>query len=69
VNIGVRIVLGDVLAKHGLELRGRAHGCLAVEVAGVLARAAVPPTAAALGMPSGKTGHHRLEGRETDYST
>ena len=26
VNIGLRIVLGDVLAKHGLELRGRAHG-------------------------------------------
>ena len=42
MNIGLRIVLGDVLAKHGLELRGRAHECLAVEVAGVLARAAVP---------------------------
>ena len=42
MNLGLRIVLGDVLAKHGLELRGRAHECLAVEVAGVLARAAVP---------------------------
>ena len=31
-----RIVLGDVLAEHVLELRGRARACLAVEVAGVL---------------------------------
>ena len=29
-----RIVLGDVLAKHVVELRGRARACLALEVAG-----------------------------------
>ena len=47
-----RIVLGDVLAEHVVELRGRARPCLAVEVAGVLA------AAAPLGMPSGKVKHH-----------
>ena len=48
-----RIVLGDVLVEHVVELRGRARvwPC-AVEVAGVLA------AAAPLGMPSGKIGHH-----------
>jgi hypothetical protein len=48
-----RIVLGDVLAEHVVELRGRAVSgtCLAVEVAGVLA------AAAPLGVPSGKDGH------------
>ena len=40
------VMLGDVLAEHVLELRGRARTCLAVEVAGgsfVCLAAAAPP--------------------------
>jgi hypothetical protein len=46
-----RIVLGDVLAEHVVQLRGRTRVWPYVEVAGALA------AAAPLGMPSGKIEH------------
>jgi hypothetical protein len=50
-------MLGDVLAEHVLELRGRARTCLAVEVAGGSFVCLFGSGRTAVGMPSGKDEH------------
>jgi len=64
-------MLGDVLAEHVLELRGRARTCLAVEVAGGSFVCLFGSGRTAVGMPSGKVGHHPgwkpLQGSADDH--
>ena len=51
------VMLGDVLAEHVLELRGRARTCLAVEVAGGSFVCLAASGRTAVGIPSGKDEH------------